>query len=85
MRKKAETWHQEPSSLTPETRRRNENSLRHSAEGQSLLLLPSIRKQEGKIMWHIDRWHSPTGRARGRGSRNQKLLLSFSLLHLKHF
>jgi len=78
--RQAATWHQDPSSLTPETQRRYENSLRHSAEGQSLLLLPSIRKQEGKIMGLIDRWHSPTGGTRGCGSRTE-LLLSLTWLY----
>lgn len=76
----AATCHQEPSSRTSETQRRYENSSRHSAEGQSLLLLPSIRKQEGKIMGLIDRWHSPTGGARGCGSRTE-LLLSLTWLY----
>lgn len=81
--RQAATWHQEPSSLTSETQRRYENSLRHSAEGQSMLL-PSIRKQEGKIVGLIDRWHSPTGGARRRGSRTY-LLLSLIWLYLIHF
>jgi len=78
--REAATCHQEPSSRTAETQRRYENSLRHSAEGQSLLLLPSVRKQEGKIMGLIDRSHSPTGGARGCDSRTE-LLLSLTWLY----